>query len=84
MNSNNMHPIKLKNGKLVTDPEEIRDYQKCYFEDLYTPKDLNMYDNDFRDVVENAIVDMEYESYSNDDVCMSYPISRKYLILLRD
>ena len=42
-----VHQIKLVNGEIVSDPERIRDQWKSYFEELYTPKDLEGYDNEF-------------------------------------
>ena len=42
---------------------------------MYTPKDLHVYDNEFKNVIENAIVDLEYESLLNDDGCMNEPIT---------
>ena len=72
---NSSHPIRLANGKVITDPEEIRDHWKIYFKELYTPENLDQYDNDFKLHVEEAMVELECQSYFNDDECMKSPIT---------
>ncbi len=65
----------LRNLNTV-DPDEIKDYWKYYFQDLYTPKDLHVYvDNEYKNVIQNAIVDLEYESFLHDDGCVNDTIT---------
>ena len=65
--SGRLHPIKLKCGKIVTDPNVQRNEWKNYFQELYTPKCLDNFDDGFREYVENKLSDMENESYNNED-----------------
>ena len=44
---NSVHPLKLKDGSVLTDPNEIRNAWKCYFEDLFTPLNNDKFDKDF-------------------------------------
>ena len=50
-----MHPLKLKDGTLVTDPNEITHAWRVYFEELFTPVDNDKYDNGFKEYVESQI-----------------------------
>ena len=70
-----MHPLKLKNGKVVSQQDEIRDEWMKYFQELYDPKDDASFDNNFKLQVESTLVEMEYQSYFNDDMAMSVPLS---------
>ncbi len=80
--SNNVHPIKLPSGKVITDPDEIRDNWKIYFEELYTPKDPKEYDSSFKLFIEKALIDLECQSYTNDDECMKAPITEDEVLRL--
>ena len=63
---NSIHPIKLKNGTVLTDPGEIREAWKVYYEDLFTPNAHNNYDNEFKGYVEENL--KKYELDAN--VCL--------------
>jgi hypothetical protein len=72
---NTTHPIKLENGNIISDSDDIRDQWKVYLEKLYTPQSREEYDEEFKVHVEHSLLDMACESYNNDDKCMNNPIS---------
>ncbi len=43
-----IHPIKSKTGRIISDPNEINEEWKKYFQDLYTPKENEVYDAEFK------------------------------------
>ena len=53
--NSSVHPLRLKNGTLVTDPDDIRQAWKVYFEELFTPVHNDKFDNDFKEYVESQI-----------------------------
>ena len=62
-NKNNVHPLKLVDGNIVTDSQDICNAWKEYFSKLYTPVDKPEFDNEFKVYVECALKKMEIESY---------------------
>ena len=53
--SKTMHPLKLKNGDVISHPDDTRKTWKQYFEALYAPKDDTRYDKDFKKMVKYKI-----------------------------
>lgn len=56
----------LVNDSLVSDPEEVRNAWKAYFEDLGTPQDNPSFDQEYMDVVDadiENIVDLVHSSF---------------------
>ena len=58
-----LHPIKLEDGTLVTDPHELRNAWQKYFQNLYSPDIKDNYDTDFHKYVEEKL--KEYINDSN-------------------
>ena len=60
-NNTTVHPLKLKDGKVITDPDCIRQTWKAYFEELYTPLCNTKFDNDFKIFIEQQLYQYEYD-----------------------
>ena len=54
-----INPIKDVNGKILTDPDDIRDSWRAYFSGLYTPKDHDHYDKDFKQFVDSHVENLK-------------------------
>ncbi len=52
---NSIHPLKLKNGELVTKTGDIKDEWKRCFEEVYTPKMDPKYDIEYMKRVDDEI-----------------------------
>ena len=52
-NGSYVHPIKLDSGKVLTDPQEICHTWAEYFQNLYTPKHRDSYNDVFKTEIEN-------------------------------
>jgi hypothetical protein len=57
----------------ITEPKEIRETWKTYFENLYTPSDN--YDNDFQKFIEEAFDEQLCNSYETRPFLMDKPIT---------
>ena len=53
--SKSLHPIKLAEDDIVTDPDILIQKWQDYFQTLYMPHDKDGFDNDFRSYVENKL-----------------------------
>ena len=60
-------PLKLPNGDVITDANDIRNAWKEYFHKLYIPVNNVNYDNDFKHHVEDRLQSMELESLMSDE-----------------
>ena len=58
------HPIKLENGEVICDPQRLCQEWANYFENLYTPKQNEEYDEQFRITIENELDEILQHSYS--------------------
>ena len=70
-----IHPIKLKNGTLLTDPVDIRNAWKDYFKKLFAPSENKNFDNDFKTFVEEQIKIFERDSNLLLDDIMGEPFN---------
>jgi hypothetical protein len=70
-----VRPIKLENDTVITDPDEIRESWRSYFETLYSPKCSNVYDEDFKLHVENSLQDIITESFEQDKKILQHPFT---------
>ena len=61
---NNIFPIKNKVGQNITKPDQVREIWVTYFKELYEKGSNNTYDENFRRVVEDRMLNMFIESYS--------------------
>jgi hypothetical protein len=61
------HPIKLENGMVLTDQDDIRNAWKLYFQKLYTPSKNPEYNEQFRQQIVQEVKQMEHESFYADD-----------------
>ena len=68
------HPIQV-DGKTVTEPGEICNEWRTYFKELYTPKAMEHYDDQFKDYVDESVTDMLQKSYNESASVMSVTIS---------
>ncbi len=57
-----IHPIKLESGNILTDPADIIEAWKCYFEKLYTPIEDETFDENFRKYVELKVSEYQVDS----------------------
>ena len=49
-----LHPLKMKDGEILTDPASICEAWKEYFSKLYLP-DENTHNNDFQSYIEQKM-----------------------------
>ena len=49
-----VHPLKMKDGSILTNTDDIREAWRKYFQELYTPSDDN-YDSEFYKYIENEL-----------------------------
>ena len=68
-------PLKLPNGKVITDANDIRNAWKDYFNRLYTPTEDPSYDSDFKLYVEDCLKVMEKESVLSNENLLENPIT---------
>lgn len=54
-----VQPLVGANGDILTDPDDIREGWRSYYEKLYTPLDLPSFDNNFKQQVEAQLRDIE-------------------------
>ncbi len=75
--NSNIHPIKLENGTILTDPTDIIEAWKCYFEKLYTPVEDEKFDENFRKYVERKVCEYDIDSnlYYDDIMGTGFSIS---------
>lgn len=52
---NSTYPIKLKNGIIITEPDDIVASWKTYYEQLYIPLNDDAFDDDFKTFVEGQL-----------------------------
>jgi hypothetical protein len=63
------HPIQA-NGKVTSDPDEICDIWSRYFKELYPPKEMEHFDDDFKEYVDECVEDMLRKSYEDSSTIM--------------
>lgn len=56
-----LHPLKMEDGTVITEPNEMREAWQKYFEKLYKPDLKDNFDNEFRSFVEEKL-----KEYMND------------------
>jgi len=71
---NLIRPVSDKNGKIVRDIDGIVKVWGEYFTDLYTPKNLQEYDNDFKKVVDREIEETDMGAHEDSEL-LKNPIS---------
>ena len=69
-----VHPIQI-NQQLLTDPNDIRNQWKVYFQELYTPQESDDMDNSFKEHVDASLMDMIQAAKNMDPSIMKTPIS---------
>ena len=50
-------PIKLDDGSLITDPDELLQKWQAYFQKLYSPSNVDGFDNEFCEMVQKKLKD---------------------------
>ena len=73
-------PLKLGNGNIITDTDEIREAWKDYFHNLYTPVNDPIYENEFKMYVEELLKVMSELSYLSPENRLEEPITDEELI----
>ncbi len=68
-----VRPLETEAG-ILTDPTEIREGWRTYFEDLYTPKDLPQYDGSFKEEIEDRLRSFDQEQ-SSESTLFHLPIT---------
>ena len=76
---NTIHPIKLQDNTILTDPDDIRAAWREYFQKLYGDSDNEKYDGRFRQMIEEKVKDMEYDCNLVLDDILAYNFTEKEL-----
>ena len=66
-------PIKLDNDTIISDPDEILESWRAYFQDLYTPKDNSQYDSTFKQSIQNEVIHMVDKSFNHGNKSLEKP-----------
>ena len=75
--SASIHPLKIDEETRITQPEEICNTWKEYFQSLYTPQQNKHFDTHFKEEIERDVDEMDSLTTKIVDDIMEEPISQK-------